>query len=119
MSHRKYILDCNRCPYETHTFSKESRTATMKIHDEACPGKDDPSDPGEVGNWNIVVIDLKKRYLEKPQSCPYCDSDKLDGGEVKTFDEDIRQRITCFSCKRTWTDVMTVTDVVFESMPQG
>lgn len=60
----------------------------------------------------------KRQYLnEGGVKCPYCKSENLKSHAVLTTIEPLLmcQKITCLSCKKTWLDVYTLTDVLTEN----
>ena len=50
---------------------------------------------------------MEQKYLKgKGLRCPFCDSDNLDGGSLKS-DEVISQSITCLACDKEWIEEYT------------
>ena len=54
----------------------------------------------------------KKKYLENPNKCPYCNSDdlnarSLEGGEHNQVWRDVE----CMECQKVWSEIFTMSDV--------
>lgn len=54
----------------------------------------------------------KKKYLNRPQSCPFCGATDIEGGSIDVDGGYCSQRVHCVSCRRHWLDCYTLTDVV-------
>jgi transposase-like protein len=57
-----------------------------------------------------------KDYLDsKGVRCPFCKSDQIEGsGSISIEDYQAVQDVSCLKCKRTWTDVYTLSGVYVE-----
>lgn len=53
----------------------------------------------------------KRRYLEDPNYCPYCGSDKIEGSRVEVEFTTARQVISCRSCGSRWADLYQLSDI--------
>jgi hypothetical protein len=47
----------------------------------------------------------KKAYVNKPNHCPYCESDDIHAGDHDFEDEFCMVYVTCLDCHKIWTDV--------------
>jgi len=52
-----------------------------------------------------MKMKTKEEYLKRFDRCPFCDSDKINAGEV-TFDLGfVEQKIDCLDCGAYWRDI--------------
>jgi len=54
----------------------------------------------------------KAMYLMSPNTCPYCNSNQLEAGEIN-YDDILNHITECLDCGEPWQDFLTVTDVDF------
>jgi transcriptional regulator NrdR family protein len=57
-----------------------------------------------------MSIDLKK-YLNNPNSCPYCGSEEVQGGRFEPSDNKAWRNVRCLSCEKRWTEEFTITKI--------
>ena len=59
---------------------------------------------------------VRKRYYitNGDSSCPHCDSFSLKYGKVTPEHGKISQEVSCNNCLNIWTDIYTLTNVIFE-----
>jgi phage FluMu protein Com len=54
----------------------------------------------------------KKAYVKKPFSCPHCKSSDIQAeGDLEMGETQAWVEIICNTCKKTWRDIYTLTDV--------
>jgi hypothetical protein len=61
------------------------------------------------------IKELKKKALDYPLSCPFCESHNIVGlGLELTDDPEIVQKVSCQECNKTWKEFYKLHDVEFE-----
>lgn len=53
----------------------------------------------------------KKRYLEDPDSCPYCGSGNICEADHDFGYKSMYRTIRCSSCSKTWTEQYDLVDI--------
>lgn len=43
-------------------------------------------------------------YIDRPNHCPFCDTDQLEGDGVEIDGRNAYQEIRCLKCDKSWTD---------------
>jgi hypothetical protein len=58
-------------------------------------------------------LTIKDRYLDadKPNCCPKCAGDEIEGGSVTIEGQNAVQSCWCSSCDAAWTDIYALTDI--------
>lgn len=55
----------------------------------------------------------RQAYLDsKGSKCPYCQSVDISAGSSDADGDEIYQKVVCNACKREWTDIFRLRDVV-------
>jgi transcription elongation factor Elf1 len=60
----------------------------------------------------MLTEEQKTKYLPSPYLCPFCGSAELTLGKVTADINRAMQSISCGECKRRWTNVYALTQVV-------
>jgi formate dehydrogenase maturation protein FdhE len=60
----------------------------------------------------ITIAVKKEAYIENPNVCPYCQTDSITVDSIEANDYNATREIRCNVCKKHWTEILTVTDVV-------
>ena len=66
---------------------------------------------------NQLTSEQKSRYIDSPNHCPYCDSDRIQSGDRESDENIMTWEIRCHACKQEWTDVYTLTNIRGEGIP--
>ncbi len=53
-------------------------------------------------------------YLKDPNSCPYCGSDEITGGEFEPETFHVYRDVQCRICNQVWTEVFELTNITLE-----
>lgn len=60
----------------------------------------------------MITETMKKKYIaHKGVRCLYCGCDNVEYGNID-WDEPLGIAVSCLDCKKRWTDVMAIVDVV-------
>ncbi len=60
----------------------------------------------------MLTAEQKKNYLKHTEACPYCGTTELDINSISFEEDEIWQDIGCIICKKTWTNVYKIVDVL-------
>jgi formate dehydrogenase maturation protein FdhE len=58
-----------------------------------------------------LSADQVKKYLESPDTCPFCDSEDIDAGWVSADGASAYSAVKCNSCGTEWLDVFKLVDI--------
>lgn len=53
-------------------------------------------------------------YIKDPNHCPFCLASDVEGGGVTFEGVEVLSGVSCLSCSRTWTDIFTLTGLLYE-----
>jgi len=60
----------------------------------------------------MLTKEQKKKYIDdKGCFCPYCGSRQIEGSSMN-WDIPLCQEINCIDCGRSWSDVLSITDII-------
>lgn len=73
--------------------------------------------PTQISADRLTVAQKRKYLLEDPDSCPFCGSSNIKGGE---FDLEIYFRpVSCQDCGEEWEEQFKMTNVVADVAMEG
>ena len=49
------------------------------------------------------------QYIDRPNHCPFCDSDDIEGDGIEIEAFNAYQDIHCLKCVKSWTDYYVLT----------
>lgn len=59
----------------------------------------------------MINPNIRAKYLDNPQNCPYCDSVNMD---ATTMDNDTKtcwRKVHCIGCGKEWREVYQLTSI--------
>jgi len=55
--------------------------------------------------------ELDQRYIESPNTCPFCGSENLDPDSAQFDDRQTWRKVDCGACKSSWTEVFNLVGI--------
>ena len=52
----------------------------------------------------MLTEENKKKYVERPFNCPFCDSEKIKGDEPEITDFIVYRKVECVDCGKVWEE---------------
>jgi len=61
---------------------------------------------------------IQDRYLSNgAQSCPFCESDQIEGSSIEIEGTEVYSQILCLGCKGEWHDIYKLTEIELTVFP--
>jgi formate dehydrogenase maturation protein FdhE len=59
----------------------------------------------------MLTKEEKENSVERPNHCPYCESEHISAGDHNFEDEVCMIYVECEECHKTWTDVYRLVSI--------
>ena len=59
-----------------------------------------------------LTEEQRKKYIQKPDNCPYCNSRDLERGSVHDSKKYVSRKIECEDCSASWIVIYSPTYIV-------
>lgn len=67
----------------------------------------------------VLIMKSQKKYLKKPNHCPFCNSDYVQGESVNIDDNGAHQEVNCMDCNGSWHDNYRLISYTVNKTPTG
>jgi len=115
----KHVLDLPGCLKDERDDAMLKRAD--KIEREIWEQIDAPSAEKEApGCQGTLNLEVREKYLRtRGVRCPFCGSERIEGGSFEGDGDTVWQDVECQACTRSWRDLYSLSDILFKDEKPG